>query len=330
MEQKGEFEQRPEVKPAEQIPFSKPRTSKLPWILCVVFALAAVGLSIFLVLGGMKKDEKTNCETVASNQGGDSSTGGTGNSNESLGTIRKVLKIVNDAEGVAKRYAGNNYGERHEGYGVLYEFEKGYSTGLDWSFGFELSPVNSSNSNSIKEFASKVTENASFKSDLTAAMKKHGLSESNLLDGGAFQEFNYAYYKSDDGYLCVYSISGMFYMSCGHTSWISEEKKELVKELTDKFVEGMNIQRTEGVPIYLNASPDNIASNKSNTYQILSASVSDAGVMFYRKGKDGEWKYAFGGQQAPDCDQYTGELKEAFEGMTCWHWQTGTQDTVKK
>ena len=63
MEQKGEFEQRPEVKPADQVPFSRPKASPLPWILCVVLFLAAGGLLAWKLLdkGG---ENKLQCETA--------------------------------------------------------------------------------------------------------------------------------------------------------------------------------------------------------------------------------------------------------------------------
>ena len=54
----------------EQEIVNKPKSNALPWILCTVFALVAIGLGVFLVLGGIKKeDNKTNCVTAADNQG---------------------------------------------------------------------------------------------------------------------------------------------------------------------------------------------------------------------------------------------------------------------
>ena len=64
METKGEFEQRPEVKPAEQIPLPKAKASPLPWILCAVFAVAAVGAGVFALGAINKNGPKTNCETA--------------------------------------------------------------------------------------------------------------------------------------------------------------------------------------------------------------------------------------------------------------------------
>ncbi len=62
MQQKGEFEQRPEVKPAEQVPLPKAKASPLPWILCVILLLAAGGLLAWKLLD--KGDNKLQCETA--------------------------------------------------------------------------------------------------------------------------------------------------------------------------------------------------------------------------------------------------------------------------
>ena len=42
MIEKGEFEQRSEMKPANEVPFVRPKASKLPWVLCAIFTLVAV------------------------------------------------------------------------------------------------------------------------------------------------------------------------------------------------------------------------------------------------------------------------------------------------
>ena len=44
MEEKGEFEQRPEVKPADQVPLPQKKANPITGILCVIFALVALGL----------------------------------------------------------------------------------------------------------------------------------------------------------------------------------------------------------------------------------------------------------------------------------------------
>ena len=49
MEEKGEFEPRPEVKPADQVPLPQKKANPTTGILCVVFALIALGLGGYII-----------------------------------------------------------------------------------------------------------------------------------------------------------------------------------------------------------------------------------------------------------------------------------------
>ena len=71
MEQpKGEFEQRPEVKPAEQIPLPKERVSPTIKALCLFFAIIALGAGGYILYDKViAKKETTNCETIAEDSG---------------------------------------------------------------------------------------------------------------------------------------------------------------------------------------------------------------------------------------------------------------------
>lgn len=53
MEEKGEFEPRPEVKPADQVPLPQKKANPTTGILCVVFALVALGLGGFIIYDKM-------------------------------------------------------------------------------------------------------------------------------------------------------------------------------------------------------------------------------------------------------------------------------------
>ncbi len=325
MEQGGEFEQRPEVKPAEQVPFSKPKASPLPWILCAVLLLALGGLLAWKLLDN--GDNKQQCETIAENTEEDTKGEGT---DDTYATIRKVNKILKDTRGLAVRYANIAYGESYDAQSVTYEYEKGYSTALEWSFGYRMLGLDSK-PETMSDFDKRITNNTDFKNELRSLMKKYGLVEHEIADGGNFEEGKYLFYMSDDGYLCDYSSSGFFYISCGHTSWISEEKKTLMKELTDVYVASGMTTREGNTPIYMDASSDDVAYNKGKTYQILTVALSNAGADFYRKGTDGEWKFAFGGQVGPGCSEFnTDELKEAFEGHICYDVNIGDFDYVKR
>ena len=86
MQQKGEFEQRPEVKPAEQVPLPKAKASPFPWILCVILLLAAGGLLAWKLLD--KGDNKLQCETaIEKDKKEDEGEGGKVGDNESNGKL---------------------------------------------------------------------------------------------------------------------------------------------------------------------------------------------------------------------------------------------------
>lgn len=67
MIEKGEFEQRPEMKPANEVPFVRPKASKLPWVLCAIFTLVAVGAIGYIACeklsgeGDTKAGDETKC-----------------------------------------------------------------------------------------------------------------------------------------------------------------------------------------------------------------------------------------------------------------------------
>ncbi len=68
MEEKGEFEQRPEMKPADQVPLPQKKANPTTGILCVVFALVALGLGGYLIYDKViAKDDKTNCAVADKN-----------------------------------------------------------------------------------------------------------------------------------------------------------------------------------------------------------------------------------------------------------------------
>lgn len=320
MEMKGEFEQRPEVRPADQIPLPKAKANPLPWILCVVLALAVGGLIIWKLTdaGGQAK-----CDT---DKGGSSTVA----SSDNYDTIRKTKKIVKDVRNLAIKYAKDHYALSGDGYNIAYEYEEGFTTNTEWEFGFHMKASNSSSTDDWYAFENKVTKNTGFQSDLKEKMKSHGLSEKKYDDGVTFGDDS-VHYVSDDGYICEASTAGAFYFGCAHADWISNEKKELVKALSEALKKGLDI-KNDDTPLFVEASVDDIADSKNAPYQIISAALADAGVVFYRKGADSEWVYAFGGQAAPYCGDFKGEMKTIFEGWSCMdeNSTSGSMGTVKK
>jgi len=307
MEQKGEFEQRPEVKPADQVPFSRPKASPLPWILCAVFAVAAVGMGVFLVLGGTKKDEgKTNCVTTAENQEKETPQ----NENTEDADL-KLRKIVKGLERDLIDYFGYAYNDNlhrlmytvDEGFdsiGVNYEFEDGYVTGVDRSYEVIFTGTNSS-----EFYIQKKVQSTGFADAYAKIMAKYGLSKisDDALKTRFFANETAYVFGNNSGYICELIAGGdPVYLSCADTNTVSEEKKQLVKELIDAYKE-KNEHAKNAERIYINADPEKITKGKTDEYDIITATESDAAAIFYRKD-GGKWVYAFSAQGVMGCDDY--------------------------
>lgn len=307
MEQKGEFEQRPEVKPADQVPFSRPKASPLPWVLCAVFAVAAVGMGVFLAIGGMKKDEgKTNCVTTAENQEKEGPQ-----SENTEDADLKLRKIVKGLERDLTDYFGYQYNdslhrnmytvdEAFDWIGVSYEFEDGYVTGVDRSYEVIFKGTNSS-----EFYIQKKVQNADFADAYAKIMAKYGMSKmsEDALKTRTFANETTYVFGNDFGYICELIAGGdPVYLSCADTNTVSEEKKQFVKELIDAYKEKDEHAKNEK-RIYINADPENITKGKTDEYDIITAIGSDAAAIFYRKD-GGEWVYAFSAQGVMGCDDY--------------------------
>ncbi len=323
MEQsQGEFEQKPEAKPAGEIPFSKPKASKTPWILCAILLIIVLGLGGFLIFGAINRGEKPQCETVANNAG--SKEGGSeGDTNENLSenVFENVIKIIREVHSVALKFARENsitdYSINSGLNGVMdYEFEKGYSASLKYAFTFNMSDTARPYSNTFME---KISHNPVFLKAVEEVFENHSMKKTKMNEG-LFHDQDLVYFISNNGYICTYTtvFAGSFEVNCGHTGWLSNEKKELVKALIDAFV------KSEGQytpTFYMDASPDRIRSGDNN-HQSISASFTDSGgsgeALFYRVSPDSEWIYFAATQQPLYCSEFVGEdVEQAFVGFTC-------------
>ena len=313
MEEKGEFEQRSEMKPAESMDLPKAKASPVAKSLCVFFALIAVGLGAFILY------DKVINPTMGSTTKCDQSSK---EADKTAETTKKVKDMIVDVRVMLIKMAeGEDYtlNQRYDDNTPTYEFQEGYATGLESSFGltFYIEP---------SQRHDQVTEKNNLKASVETILKKYGLSKTEVTDPGRYGDV--AHYKSDDGYICVAMFGGMpFYLDCGHTSWLSDTKKELVKKLADVYKASLEGERSV---IYIDADPENIETATGGEYQRIQVSLGDAAGLFYRKGAEGEWKFFTATQQFLDCSAYdTDELKAAYEGVDCYDIETEKSSTVK-
>lgn len=315
MEEKGEFEARPEARPAESVTLPRAKASPVTKILCFVFALIAVGLGAFIVYDKVFRPELEK----SSHPGGAAIEAKVDNAAE---INRKVRKIVEDVRVMMIDLAAGEPFELEKEYdsNVTYEFADGYSTNLEATFGFMFAMESS-------DKHLKITEREALKSKMSAVLGVYGLKPSKFVDSARIGD-DTDYFTSDDGYICEYTAATLpLIFDCGHNSWLSEEKKNLVKSLADAYkVSGIK----DGV-VYVDADPENIVTTEDGKYQRIMAYLSGAAGLFYRE-TEGEWKFLKATQQATDCGWFdTDELKAAFAGMTCYEYsEDGVKETIVK
>ena len=317
-------------------------------VVAIVLAGMFIALLVFFLspIGGGKSIRKTNETTNNQGSGGNSGGGDSGGSGSSDGgsdddddditddgTVEgKIQSILASAKKITKKYAADyDYVITDvDDYSVDYEFEKGISTSLEKSIGFVIKPKDEKDYKLAERMRDGIANNANLQKDIEDKMKSFGLAKSEKVA----DYWSDARFENSDGYICIEGFAGEFYIVCGHTSWLSNKQKEFIKALAVAYAKAEKIDYSslEGF-IFLDASLDKIKDSKTKPYQTIEVDLGDAGGDFYRKGADSEWIYAFGGQQAPDCEEFnTTELKAAFEGGVCWHWgeDPPRQDTVKK
>lgn len=309
MEQpQGEFEQRPEAKPADEIPFSKPKASKTPWILCAILLIIVLGLGGFLLYDKVlsKKDD--------GDKGGSSQTADKPEEKPEEKKLTdeditaKINEIFDDVkkEFTAEKLSVSDFEVTASS--MIYSFKPGYATDADkaMTFGPAKLVLNTK----------KYTESSSV--DMIAAhsiykkvLTSKGFTESDALDG--VEEVGvgeYKYFVDENGYACEYQVYG-WSLSCGHKNWLSEEKEKLATGLLDAH------KKVSAEVTYVGVNKDDIKDSKNSPYQTLLAYGMNGYEWFYRKGTDGEWVYVLGGNGIPLCKDFqkTEDMKKAFEGV---------------
>lgn len=353
-----------EVKPVEEpelegVPMdssdmgSKPKYDVAKLSFALVFLLTVVCIGVVMLVatlmpksGGKsssKINETTNNQGSGSNSGGGdsggsgSSDGGSDDDDDDItddGTVEgKIQSILASTKKIAKKYAANyDYAITDvDDFGIAYEFTKGVSTALEKTIGFEVKPKDEKDLELTEKMRDGITRNANFQEEIKEKMKAFGLTKNEKYE--VYVDYGSNRYENSDGYVCLVSTWSDFYVTCGHASWINDEVKSLVTALAKAYNKVEQYDVDKYGPLYIWATPDNIKNSPTKPYQTIEVSFSDSGGDFYRKGENSEWIYAFGGQQAPDCEEFnTAELKAAFEGGVCWHWgeDPPRQDAVKK
>ncbi len=328
MLEKGEFEQRSEMKPASSVPLPKEKASPVAKILCVLFALIAVGACGYIVydkLSSSKKDDEK--PEVVSQTEKEEASDVEVDAEVDAEVDEEVRAIVKDVyEGMSDFFADINGFTVNLSFddGTLYEFEDGYATSIEKSY--EVSYI--LNNYTSDFYASRGETN--YINMIDKVMKSHKLTRTAISDGLFYGRT--LYYTSDDGYVCTATTSAMpSTVSCSNTKWLSEDRKELVKTLIDTYRKGEASSEDYEGAIYLYANEKDIKDGGTKPYQVLEGAVLGAAIVFYRKSPDDDWIYFKTTQQLFSCDAFqTEDEQKAFKGERCYDSNLNESTVVVK
>ncbi len=127
------------------------------------------------------------------------------------------------------------------------------------------------------------------------------------------------YYNSEKDIYCLVPESSSYYsVDCTKTSWLTNEKKELVLALAKAA--------GEYARNWVDAEPNDIEDSPVSPYQRLLATTNDAHLHFYRISPESEWVFLGGTQMGrTSCDWYNEDAKKAFSGTKCYDETTETE-----
>lgn len=313
MEEKGEFEERPEVKPAVQVPLPQRKASPVMGILCGLFALVAVGLGSYIIYDKFIEPTDTKCITKTTEEAQE-----TDNFAETNKGAKKILQdVINELITFGTSF-GHFRLEKTYDSDVTYEFEKNYATNLNGAYGLIFDVENNTNYSTALASSGIVDK----------VMNSHGLKKISFNDPAVIGEGG-IYYADDNGYICNYSSqSSPVRINCANSNWLTEEDKTFAKSLIDAMKKSDDSKDDE--MYYVSATLDDITKTADGKYEHVTASVAGAVALFYRNTDGGEWKHFMSTQQALSCNDYnTDELKAAFAGVDCYDYTADKMTTLK-
>lgn len=117
------------------------------------------------------------------------------------------------------------------------------------------------------------------------------------------------------------SSIGEVAVSCGKTSWYSEENFLLAKQLATAYGD-------RDRPLSIGTSNSSIKDSQTSPYQTITVGIDNAAALFYRTSPESSWIYVTSTQDAPSCDEFDEDAKRAFAGTTCYDYSTNSEMTL--
>lgn len=285
-EHRGEFEQRPEVRPADYRVPERRRNNPIVSVLCVIFALSTFGLGGYVVYTNLfgSKTTETQCVAEAIEEKPSKEKTAFEYSENVHDIMMELYKDARTISGDVEIFSNPKY--------ITYvNVAEGIYLGSDRAHTVFFNMT----SDSIRK------EHEALKLKVEEFIREHNLSRiTNATTATVF--------SNNDGLFCSFEYT-TFYITCAHKSSINPNKEAIAKEI-GKLELDNNKSKNE----VLFHEIDDVVTNGS--YEVVRV-WSDGLEVYYRKKKDEKstWKYALGGQTPDSCDSINDEAKEAVKNL---------------
>ena len=320
------------VAPVAEAP-KKTKSGKAAKILCVVFALATVGLGGYIVYDKVSAQNNAVSGSAPEKEQGINGTLPVDQREiVELDAESEILAITRELYGKVREYMGDYEYDVVTGlglYGNSVDVADGVSTSTEKEYAVKIGREYERNENqdyvhNRQQFLALRNNYSELKKIADEVYGAHGLKVvKEGIDGRDPGEGdNYAGYESDDGKICdlYFTPSNQAFMvapveySCTHKAWLTDEKRELVKALAESYY------KANGEKVgYISALPVNIVSSGIEGYQHVEANSEESILYFYRKSPDDEWIFFKDTQGVLLCSEFdTDDLKNAYAGERCY------------
>ena len=307
------------IRPEQTTPPSRPVKKSNPIsFICIILIVAIIGLVGYIVYDNISGTESVKCKTEQQSDNPQTN-------NDAAAIETELQSIAEDSATAIGNYYNIDAGWIPIKFNyrfVPYEFEENSVTALEKSYTVSITY------DIVDELGYEMGD---IKLDTTIGnvLVQHGLKkkDNDILWGGAEQN---SYYENDDGYMCYYSIySEPFDLICGHTSWLSEEKKALIRELMTVAKKHDDFKDLKY--IYIDANLDDIEDAPVKPYQRIQVSLTDAAGFFYRTSSNSDWQFLAGTQSSIPCKTFdNNDKRKAFQDFTCYDFDSQIQKKVSE
>ncbi len=293
-------------------------------ITTVIFIIISLALSGYIVFQYISQASKSNSNNNQNNNVENVSKTELDKDASVRSVIDSIKKDIEDAMLIKHENGGSeqfiSYNKAYDANFPIYKSDSA-KTGMPLEKSYEIS----------KYFIQPETD--ATKEKLTNTAK-------NVLSSMGFVEYKDA--NTEDGYLPLAPMSAQYinkstgvlcaisqavsYITCGNTSWLSEEYVSLLNNLAEAYKE-----KQKSYPIFIMRNKAEIKNSTVSPYQTITVVFGNAAQLFYRASNTSKWVYFTATQNTIGCDRYnTQDLKNAYASDTCYDSSLKTTRKVQE